>query len=64
MTAELFDVNGRRVASLHRGRMEAGSHVLRPAQGEVPSGGLYFARVAVREGDHVTTRTARAVLVR
>lgn len=64
VTAELFDVNGRRVASLQRGRMEAGSHVLRPAQGEVPSGGLYFARVAVREGDHVTTRTARAVLVR
>ncbi len=64
VTADLFDVNGRHVSALQRGRLEAGSHLLRPAAGEAPAGGLYFARVVVREGEQRTVRTARVVLVR
>lgn len=63
VTAELFDVNGRRVVTLQRGPLPAGRHVLRPRDGEVTASGLYFARLAARTGAGVERRTTRVTLL-
>jgi hypothetical protein len=43
----LFDLAGRRVASLHAGALEAGPHALSAALPRSLPGGLYFSRVVV-----------------
>ncbi len=60
----LFDVTGRRVATLHRGMTEAGPHTTRwdgrDEQGNAAAPGLYLARLVTPQG----TRSARIVRVR
>ena len=58
-TLDIFDLQGRRVRSLLRGRASAGEHSLRwngsGPDGRVVAGGIYFARLQL-EGHVVTTR--------
>jgi hypothetical protein len=63
VSLEIFDVAGRRVARVFEGRLPAGRHTLawdgRTQNGERPSAGIYFARLACgRE-----TRVAKLVEV-
>ncbi len=50
----IFDVRGRRVAALHRGRLPVGSHALRwggrDAQGRPVAPGIYFLRLETGAG--------------
>jgi hypothetical protein len=43
----LYDVAGRRVATLWRGSLEAGVHELSGTPARALAGGLYFSRVSV-----------------
>lgn len=61
---ELFDVSGRRLATLHRGPLAAGAHRLIAEDAAAPEGGLVFARAVIRDAAGTTTRTARAVKLR
>ncbi len=45
-TLEIFDVSGRRVATLHEGRMEAGSHEV-VWRAPSAASGIYFGRLHV-----------------
>lgn len=63
-TVELFDVGGRRLATLHRGPLAAGAHRLTADDDAAPEGGLVFARAVLRDAAGTTTRTARAVKLR
>jgi len=46
VTAEVFDVRGRRVATLHDGPLAAGTHQLLWQPEEGPASGVYFLRVS------------------
>jgi hypothetical protein len=46
VTAEIFDVRGRRVASLHEGPLAAGVHQLLWRPEPAPASGVYFLRVS------------------
>jgi hypothetical protein len=64
VTAEVFDIRGRRVARLWNGRLSAGVHALRwdgtrDAGGTVPSG-VYFLRVA----SGAETRTTKLTILK
>ena len=59
VTVEAFDVLGRRVATLHDGRLAAGTHTLRFEAGALPSG-VYVVRA---RGEH-TTASRRVTLAR
>ncbi len=62
VTLELFDLSGRRVASVISGELDAGHHEVRWDAGAgagQPGAGLYFARFATAG----LTRTARVVLL-
>jgi hypothetical protein len=55
VTAAVYDVLGRRVALLHEGALEAGSHALRLNGAGLPSG-RYLLRVAAEGRAPVTHR--------
>ncbi len=59
VTLEVYDVLGRRVATLENGRRQAGRHTLRLDGGSLPSG-VYFGRL--QAGDE--TRTQKITVVR
>lgn len=56
---EVFTVEGRRIRTLHRGAMEAGSHQLswdgRDEAGRPAADGIYFARLETQQGSRTTT---------
>jgi len=58
---DLYDVAGRRVATLWRGSLDAGSHELSAAPARTLAGGLYFSRVSV---DGRALEARRVALVR
>ena len=64
----VFDVRGRRVATILRGREEAGRHEYRwggePSGGSRLGSGVYFARAVVRSAEGAEERRSRFVLVR
>jgi fibronectin-binding autotransporter adhesin len=59
---EVFDVSGRRLATLHDGALPAGAHRF-DGTASAPTGGLCFARATVRDAQGVTVRTARGVRI-
>ena len=59
----LYDVMGRRVATLAQGTLAAGRHRFTLAQAPL-AGGVYFARARVRSADGVRVLTARVVRLR
>ena len=59
VTLEVYDVLGRRVATLENGRRQAGRHTLRLDGGSLPSG-VYFGRLEAGE----QTRSQKITVVR
>ncbi len=55
----VFSVDGRRLRTLHRGAMDAGSHRLtwdgRDDRGRLVADGMYFARLEAAEGSRTTS---------
>lgn len=60
----LFDVTGRRIATLAEGARAAGRYTLAVADGATLPSGVYFARAVVRADGTTSERTARATLLR
>jgi hypothetical protein len=59
VTLQVYDVLGRRIATLEQGRKKAGSHTARLETGRLSSG-VYFGRL--KAGEH--TRTQKITVVR
>lgn len=60
----LFDVTGRRLATLAAGPRPAGRHTLPVPDAATLPAGVYFARAVVRAGGVTQERSARATLLR
>ncbi len=55
LTLRIFDLLGREVAVLHRGRLAAGEHTFH-FDGAQLAGGVYFIRASTDQGDQATRR--------
>jgi hypothetical protein len=60
----LYDVAGRRVATLSDGALPAGRHTLSVPGRKRLSSGMYFARAVVRTPERSVERVAKAIVVR